>query len=160
MSKTVLFQTVRFSISTQISSIWPIERTLSGATTSNQSRSWRDVNKEVLHIVQILIGTLPSDCLLLMPDTRWGSFTPLQWYSWCILQPQPSEQTLSDISQLVSTIYIYIYMLSSSDRLFRCVNILQCYEKYIRAYIGRDRRCSWCNGYRRRKWTRRHVFKS
>ena len=31
MSKTVLFQTIRFSISTQFSSIWPIDRALSGA---------------------------------------------------------------------------------------------------------------------------------
>ena len=28
---------------------------------------------------------------------------------------------------------------------------------YTRIYL---RRCPWCNGYRRRKWTRRHEFKS
>ena len=27
---------------------------------------------------------------------------------------------------------------------------------YIYIYI----KCPWCNGYRRRKWTRRHEFKS
>ena len=32
------------------SSIWPIEMTLSGATTPGQSRSRSDDNKEVLHI--------------------------------------------------------------------------------------------------------------
>ena len=32
ISKTVLFQAVQFSINTQFSSIWPIDRTLSGAT--------------------------------------------------------------------------------------------------------------------------------
>ena len=31
--KTVIFQTIQFSISTQFSSIWPIDRILSGATT-------------------------------------------------------------------------------------------------------------------------------
>ena len=31
--KTILFQAIQFSISTQFSSIWPIDRTLSGATT-------------------------------------------------------------------------------------------------------------------------------
>ena len=31
--KTVLFQVIQFSISTQFSSIWPIDRSLSGATT-------------------------------------------------------------------------------------------------------------------------------
>ena len=35
--KTVLFQTIQFSISTQFSSIWPIDRTLSGVTTPGQS---------------------------------------------------------------------------------------------------------------------------
>ena len=30
--KTVLFQMIKFSISTQFSSIWPIDRTLSGTT--------------------------------------------------------------------------------------------------------------------------------
>ena len=34
--KTVLFQTIQFSISTQFSSVWPIDRTLSGATTLDQ----------------------------------------------------------------------------------------------------------------------------
>ena len=32
MSKTVLFQTIQFSISTQFSSIYPIDRALPGAT--------------------------------------------------------------------------------------------------------------------------------
>ena len=40
--KTVLFQTIQFSVSTQFSSIWPINRTLSGATTSGQSGPWSD----------------------------------------------------------------------------------------------------------------------
>ena len=34
--KTVLFQVIQFSISTQFSSIWPINRALSGATTPGQ----------------------------------------------------------------------------------------------------------------------------
>ena len=37
MSKTVPFQIIQFCISTQFSSIWPIDRTLSGATTLGQS---------------------------------------------------------------------------------------------------------------------------
>ena len=37
MSKTVLFQVIQFSISTQFSSIWPIDITLSDATTTGQS---------------------------------------------------------------------------------------------------------------------------
>ena len=37
ISKTVLFLTIQFFISTQFSSIWPIDRTLSGATTPGQT---------------------------------------------------------------------------------------------------------------------------
>ena len=36
MSKTVLFQTIQFFISSQFSPIWLIDRTLSGATTLGQ----------------------------------------------------------------------------------------------------------------------------
>ena len=42
--KTVLLQTIQFSLSTQFSSIWPIDRTLSGATTQNQSEPGSDRN--------------------------------------------------------------------------------------------------------------------
>ena len=40
--KTVLFLTIQFSISTQFSSIWPIDRTLSGATTPGHSGPGND----------------------------------------------------------------------------------------------------------------------
>ena len=50
--ETVLFQTIQFSISTQCSSIWPIDRALSGATALGQSRPRSDGNKGVLHIPQ------------------------------------------------------------------------------------------------------------
>ena len=48
--KTVQFQTIQFSICTQFSSIWPIDSTLSGATTPGQSGPAIDGNKGVLRI--------------------------------------------------------------------------------------------------------------
>ena len=45
MSKTVLFQTIQFRISTQFSSILPLYMTLSGATTPGQSGPESDGNK-------------------------------------------------------------------------------------------------------------------
>ena len=45
MSKTVLFQTFQFSISIQFTSIRPIDKTLSGASTLGQSEPERDSNK-------------------------------------------------------------------------------------------------------------------
>ena len=44
-------------------------------------------------------------------------------------------------------------------RLSLCVNV----RVYIRTCVRLHeyvRRCPWCNGYHRRKWTRRHEFKS
>ena len=65
--KTVLFQTVQFSISTQFSSIWPIVMTISGATTLDQSGPRINGNGRVRFILQNsrITGTSPSDCLVL-----------------------------------------------------------------------------------------------
>ena len=46
--RTVLLQAIHFSISTQFSFIWPIDRTLSGATTPRQSGPGSDDNEEEL----------------------------------------------------------------------------------------------------------------
>ena len=53
-------------MSTQFSSIWPINRTLSGATIPGQSEPGSDGNKGVLRIPQSssITGASPSDCLV------------------------------------------------------------------------------------------------
>ena len=80
--QTVLFQVIQFIISTQFSSIWPMDRTLSRATSPGQSEPGSDSNKGVLHIT----GTSPSDCLMLYIRTLvWGGLTPLQRCSRCNL---------------------------------------------------------------------------
>ena len=70
MSKTVLFQTVQFRISTQFSSIWPLDITLSGATNPGRSGPGSDGNEGVLSIPQSssITGTSPSDCLVSYPE--------------------------------------------------------------------------------------------
>ena len=64
--KTVPFQIIKFSISTQSSSIEPIDRALLGATTPGLSGTGSDSNEGVLCIPQSssTIGTTPSDCLV------------------------------------------------------------------------------------------------
>ena len=59
--KTVLFQMILFSISTQFNSKWPIDKTLSGATTPGHSGPGSDGNKEVFRIPQnsSITGTSP-----------------------------------------------------------------------------------------------------
>ena len=50
--KTDPFQVIQFSISILFSSIWPIDRTLSGATATRPSGPGSDGNKSVLLIPQ------------------------------------------------------------------------------------------------------------
>ena len=59
-------------------------RVLSGTTIAGQNWQRSDGNKGVLRIPS------PSDCFMSYQESRWGSFTPLQGCSWCILQPQPT----------------------------------------------------------------------
>ena len=72
--QTVLFQTIQFSISMQFSSIWPIDRTQSGATTLGQSGLGSNGKKRVLLISQSssITGTSPSDCFESYPGHSWG----------------------------------------------------------------------------------------
>ena len=74
MSETVPFQTIQFSISTQFSSIWPIDKVLSGATTPDRSEPGIDCNEGVLRIPQSssITGTSPSGCLVLNPGHSLG----------------------------------------------------------------------------------------
>ena len=55
------------------SSIWPIDRFLSGATTPAQSGPGTNESEEVLCIPQIYkAGALHSDGLMLYPGPLWG----------------------------------------------------------------------------------------
>ena len=74
--KTVIFQTIQFNISTQFSSVWPIEKTVSGATTPVQSGLGRNGNKGVLHIPKSssIAWALPSDCLVTYTGHSLGEF--------------------------------------------------------------------------------------
>ena len=78
MSKTVLFQAIQFSIKTQFSSVWLIDRTLSVPTSLSQSWPGSHGNKGILWILQSssITRTSPSDCLVSYQDSRWwGSYS-------------------------------------------------------------------------------------
>ena len=93
-------KTIQFSISTQFSSIWPIDRTLSSATTLSQNEPESNGNEKVLHIPQSssITEASPSDCLvsylvhLLVVVVVVGGLTLLQRCGRCILQSQPTGQ--------------------------------------------------------------------
>ena len=90
--KTVLFRAIQFSLSAQFSSIWPIDRTLSGATTPGQNGSGSDGNEGVLCIPRSsnVTGASPSDCSVLYPGHSLWVDTSLQRCSQHILLPQPT----------------------------------------------------------------------
>ena len=119
-SQTVLIQTIQFSISMHFSLIWPIYKTLSGATTPGQSGSGSNVNDGLLHIPQSfsITGTSPSDCLVSYPGQSLGDLTPLQRCSRCLLQPQMIWQ-YSELK--VKTVLFQINQLGISIQ-FKCQN--------------------------------------
>ena len=100
ISSSLNVKTVQFSINTQfkcknsklskllLSSIWPIDRTLSGATTPGQSRPGSNSNERVLRIPQSSgkTGTSPWDCLVSYPGYLLVGSYPLQRCNRCILQ--------------------------------------------------------------------------
>ena len=89
-----IIQAVQYSISIQFSSIQPIDRALSGATTSGQSGPGSNGNEGVLCILQhcSITGTSLSDCLVSYLGYSFVGLTSLQRSSWCILQPQLTGQ--------------------------------------------------------------------
>ena len=73
MTKTFLFQAIQFSIRTQFSFIWPIDRTLSGATTPGQNKPGSDGSERVLRIYKISSSLEPHHQFVfcIIKDTRW-----------------------------------------------------------------------------------------
>ena len=110
--KIVLFRAIQFSIRTQFSSIWPIDRTLSGATTTGESGPGSDCNEGVLRIPQSssITGTSPSDCLALYAGHLLWGFTPLQRCSRCILQPQPTGLGKSAYYEYTLLCYFSVFL--------------------------------------------------
>ena len=67
-----------YSVYSTFSSIQPIDRALSGATTPGQSGPGSNGNEGVLHIPQSssTAGTSPSDCLVSYPGHSLGGSYP------------------------------------------------------------------------------------
>ena len=84
--------------------IWPIDRTLSGATTPGQNGPGSDGNKRLLWIPpsSSITRISLSDCLEAYTRTHaGGGLTPLQRSSRCILQPHPTGQSLRRVWVLI-----------------------------------------------------------
>ena len=88
------------------SSIWPIDRTLSGATTPCQSGPGSNGNEGLLWIPPsfTITGTSPSDCLLSCLRHSLGVL-PLCWDAFGVFY-SPSWLRYEEVEE----IYIYIYI--------------------------------------------------
>ena len=114
--KTVLFQAIQLGISLQLSSIWPIDRTVLGATTQRESGPGSDGNEGVLCFPQSysITGTSLSDCLVsYLGHTLWrgGSYPPLQRSSRSILQSQLTGQIRLKVNVIAQLFYSNVIVL-------------------------------------------------
>ena len=77
--KAFLFQTIQLSIRTLFSSIWPRDRTLSGASTPGQIGPCSDGNEQLLRISQSssITGTSTSNCLVSLSGHSGSEVLPL-----------------------------------------------------------------------------------
>ena len=113
----VLFQIIQFSISTQFSSIWLIDWTLSGATTPGPSGPGNDVNEGVLRIPQSssISGTSPSDCLVSYPGPSFGVCGVLLCREAAVVLYSPSP-----LGKLITLLSCF-YCLPVKDRTLNCI---------------------------------------
>ena len=118
-TKTVLL--LKISISTLFSSILPIDRILSGATTQGQSGHVSYGSEVVLRIPQSssITGISPSDFLVSYPGHLWRCLIPLQRCSRCILQTQLTEQYLFGDKIIQNCLKIYATHSYNYDLLLR-----------------------------------------
>ena len=92
--------------------IWPIDRTLSCATTSDKSGPGGDVNEGVIHIPQSssITGTSPSDCLMsYTAHSLWGPYPSAEKqsiyiiYIYILLQPQPTKLIVNGFDDMLAS---------------------------------------------------------
>ena len=131
MSKPVLFQTIHFCISTKFSFIWPIDRSLSGATTPGQSGPGNSGNEGVLPISQTssITRTSPSDCLVAYEGHSYeGSYLSAEKPS--VYSTAPTNWARRSKDELISDVLLWTYThrCASIGRPAR-INLHQLYEE-------------------------------
>ena len=91
------------------SSIRPINRNLSGATTPGQSGPGNDSNKGVLRILQIFSITeaSPSGCLVSYPGHSLGSHSSAEMQS--VYSADSTDQVISRACFLACSVRVYNY---------------------------------------------------
>ena len=128
--KTNLFETIQFNISTQYSSIWPVDRTLSGATTLGWNGLGINGNKVVLCIPQRsrITGTWPSDCFSVISRILVGGVLAVS---------READSVFYSVRQHVNVAYVITNL--SSDVLFKWSGWNQFFHSNLSENFGNNR---------------------
>ena len=129
MLRTVLFQTIQFSISMQFSSIWPVNRTLLGATTPSQNGPGNDDSEGVLCKAPALLESHHQIFLVSCPGHSLSGVLPLCRDAVGVFC---SKKSLGKKSLLYIYIYIYIYVCVC---VCMCVCVVVCVRAHARVCI-------------------------
>ena len=117
-------QTVQFIISTRFSSFWPINKTLSSATTAELNGTGSDGNEWLLCIPQSsnITGASPSDCLVSYPAHTLG-----ESYSSAVIQ---SVYSTASADRAIQTFRIWfnIDQIPFYIQCYRCTTLLSTYN--------------------------------
>ena len=103
-------------------SIWPIDKTLSGATTTSQSGPESDGNEEILRIPQSssITGISPSDYLVSYPGHSLGeSYPPAEMQSvysttpinWANQMKMIKTKKIINVQEKNITVAIYFFFI-------------------------------------------------
>ena len=119
---------------------------------------WISVECEITPSLPLFQDQLWLGVVILARVSSMSPIDPcLKWF-WIILIHRLIKQWYCNKLWSVCT---YFYFLSKGIKIVNWITMIRKSAEHLRTIFGNTfRRCPWCNGYRRRKWTRRHEFKS
>ena len=160
--QTVLFLPIQFSLSDFYTSIWSIDRTLSSATTLDQSKPWSNGNEGVTPYFPMLqhYWCLIIRLFYVISRLLSGGGLPLSRDAVGIFYC-PSRLGLDHFCVNIGTeTHLFISETPTAPQKSHKLNICFFNMRQLVNVRYLVRKCPWCYGYRRWKWTRRHEFKS
>ena len=110
MTKTVLFPAIQFCISAQFSSIWPIDRILSGATIPQSSSITRTLLSDQCHLQDTRwVGSWPSvEKQSVYSAAYWAHWAKTQLELWkLIYNVQPFYRSLCAIKTILLVVSLF-----------------------------------------------------
>ena len=137
ISKTGLLQTIHFNISTLFSSVWPIDKTLSGATTPGRVDLGVMAMKGTSYSAKLQdYWGLTIRLFRVISGYSLGCLAPLQRRSQCILpNPLPTGQSLYYCQILSIYYYVVIFSLYHFIIIFTPIYIYHYIVRFSLVYI-------------------------